>query len=72
MLIGLKKLSLVQKALNQNSVKDFIATKLQNDVFSRHKKFSCMPALKLSKTLSTFDDQEHQKYLLLGNKLLAD
>jgi len=38
MLIGLKKLSLVQKALNQNSVIDVIATKLQNDVGSRHRK----------------------------------
>ena len=38
MLIGLKKLSLLQKAINQNSVIDFIATKLQNDLLSRHKK----------------------------------
>ena len=39
MLIGFKKEdSLVQKALNQNSVLDLNATKLQNNLFGRQKK----------------------------------
>ena len=73
MLIELKKEdSLVQKALNQNSVLDLNATKLQNNLFGRHKKFSCMPALKFLETLSIFYDLRYLIFPLLVSKWLFD
>ena len=55
-----RKFSLLQKGVNQNRVMNFIATKLQNYVFCSY--FICinyMPALKLLKTLSIFDDRRY-------------
>jgi hypothetical protein len=68
---GKKKLSLIQKVLNQNRVMDFNATKLQDNFLSVFK-ISYRFALKHPKTVSTFFDHRNLVFPLLANRLLID